>query len=401
VAVSEHAVVPGTADRGGTRARRLVLAAAQATAPAWLFLGVRALGLLVLSWQASVNGNRLPTVLSAWDGLWMLGIAGGGYDGVPPGLVDAFGHRTPETALAFFPGYPLAVAAVRFVTGTPTLVAAFVVSALAAAVLALGLARLGELVPGGSRWAGLLLAGLVAAAPMGVVWTMTYSEGLFCACAVWALVSVLRERWVTAGVWVALAGTTRPTAAALLLAVGGALLVAAVRRRDGWRPWLGGLIAPLGLLGYLAFVAVQVGQPSGWFGVQRRGWNSKFDAGSATVAFSRDVLASGRSVLEVGTVFVLGGALGLLVLCVRRAVRGELPWPLVVYAAGVLVMDLGSNGLMNSKARLLLPAVTLLVPVAVRLSRRKRSTALGVLVAAAACSAWFGGYALTGWQYAI
>lgn len=374
------------------------------TAPAWVFLWVRAIGVLVLHWQAGVADTTLGTALSKWDGLWLLGISLGGYDHTPPGLQDAFGHRYPETPMAFFPGYPAAVGTLRYVTGMPALVAGLIVSLIAGVVMAHGLARLGELVPGGSRRVGLILVALVAAAPMGIVWSMTYSEGLFCAAAVWALVALLRREWVLAGVCTALAGTVRPTGAALLVAVGGALLLVAVRRRDGWRPWVGGAIAPLGLLGYLGYVAghgAVAGPAGGWFGVQQRGWNSHFDAGAATVRFTREVLASGRSVLEVGTVLVLAAGLVLLAVSARQAMAGALPWPLVVYAAGVLIMDLGSNGLMNSKARLLLPAVTLLVPVAVALGRRRPATAVSVLVAAALLSAWFGGYALTGWSYAI
>ncbi|MGQ0483368.1 MAG: hypothetical protein ACT4O0_20380 [Pseudonocardia sp.] len=442
MAVREHPVtVDPAVDRAADPPRSLSAVGGSLlvrAAPSLVFLGVRAVGLPVLGWLASIHGGRMTTLLSKWDGLWLLGIAGGGYDGVPAGLVDAFGRRAPETPLAFFPGYPGAVGVVRFVTGTSPVVAGLIVSLVAGLVLAHGLARLGELVPGGSRRAGLLLVGLVAAAPMGVVWTMTYSEGLFTACAVWALVAMLRRHWVLAGAFTALAGTVRPTAAALLVAVGGALLLAALAglRRDragepevgggqpevggrepevgsaepgvgggaprgGWQPWVGGLLAPLGLLGYLAWVAVRVGSLDGWFAVQRRGWNSRFDGGAATAEFTHEVLASGRSVLEVGTVAVLVGAVALLAVCVRQALARELPWPLVVYAAGVLMMDVGSNGLMNSKARLLLPAVTLLVPVAVALARRRPSTAAWVLVAAALGSAWFGGYALTIWQYAI
>jgi hypothetical protein len=243
----------------------------------------------------------------------------------------------------------------------------------------------------------LLLVALVAAAPMGVVWSMTYSEGLFCAFVAWALVGVLRRNWLLAGCCTALAGTVRPTGFALLLAVGLAALVAVIRKEDGWRPWLCGILAPLGLLGYLAFVASRTGSATGWFALQDRGWNSRFDGGVATLGFTEEVLASGRSVLEVGTVAVLAGALVLLVVCWRRRV----PWPLVVYAAGVLVMTLASNGLMNSKARLALPAITLLVPVALGLTKRRRSTALAVVVAATLASAWFGGYAVTDWSYAI
>lgn len=379
---------PPTPGRGGA-ARAL-----HGAAPSLVWLAVRLVGLLVLQWLSAVNGERLRGRLVLWDGQWLLNIAGNGYDRVSPSLVDAFGRRTPETPLAFFPGYPLLVGLTRFVTGTGLVTAGLLVSLVAGLVLAHGLTRLGSLVPGGSRRAGLLLTALVAAAPMGVVWSMTYSEGLFCACAAWALVALLRRDWVLAGWCTALAGVVRPTAAALLAAVGLAALVAVLRRRDAWRPWAAALLAPLGLLGYLWFVASRTGSPLGWFILQRRGWNSEFDGGAATLRFAADVLATGRSVLEVGTVVVLAGS---ILLCVRRG----MPWPLWVYAAGVIIMDLGANGLMNSKARLLLPAFTLLVPVAVTLSRRRPTHALALVAAVTLASAWFGGYALTAWHYAI
>jgi hypothetical protein len=369
----------------------------RALAPGLVFVGVRLVGLLMLTWQAWANGERLVTRLTLWDGQWLLGIAGNGYAEVPLGLVDAFGRRTEATALAFFPGYPCTVSALRLVTGIPLVTAGLLVSLVAGVVLAHGLAQLGSLVPGGSRRAGLALVALVAAAPMGVVWSMTYAEGLFGACAAWALVAVLRRDWVLAGCATALAGLVRPTGFALLAAVGTAALVAAVGRRDGWRPWLGGALAPLGLLAYLGFVAARTGSVTGWFALQRRGWHSTFDGGRATVRFTAEVLATGRSVLEVGTVAVLAGAIVLLVVCLRR----DTPWPLILYAAGVLVMDLGSNGLMNSKARLLLPAFTLLVPVALALVKRRPGTAAAVLVGATLTSAWFGAYAVTTWPYAI
>lgn len=372
-----------------------------AAAPTLVFLAVRAVGVLMLRWLSVAHGQRLRTSLSTWDGQWLLGIAAGGYDNTPTGLVDASNVRAVETPLAFFPGYPAAVASIRLLAGIEPLLAGLTVSLLAGLVMAHGLAQLGELVPGGSRRAGLLLVGLVAAAPMGVVWSMTYSESLFGACAVWALVATLRRQWLLAGLTTALAGTVRPTSAALLLAVGGALVIAALSWRDGWRPWAAGALAPIGLVGYLAYVAWRTGSVDGWFGIQRRGWNSHFDGGIATVRFSQQVLLSGRSVLEVGTVVVLAGALVMLVVCARQALRGELPWPIVVFAAGVLAMGLGSNGLMNSKARLLLPAVTLLVPVATALARQRLATAMWILAGVTLASAWFGGYALTEWPYAI
>jgi hypothetical protein len=134
--------------------------------------------------------------------------------------------------------------------------------------------------------------------------------------------------------------------------------------------------------------------------LQRQGWDSGFDGGRATLRFAGRVLTTAPSVLEVATVWLLAGALVLLVLCALDWRRGP-AWPLLVYAAVVLALDLGSNGVMNSKARLLLPAFVLLLPVAIGLARRRPMMLACTLATLAAFSAWFGSYALTVWPYAI
>ncbi|WP_228122471.1 hypothetical protein [Saccharothrix syringae] len=368
-----------------------------AVAPAALYLAVRELGLLVLQLMADRWGEDVARALTSWDGQWFLGIAEGGYAGVPAHLVDAFGRRSAETPLAFFPGYPALVRWVAGLPGVEPVGAAFAVSLLSGVVCAYGLAQLGRRVFGGSRRAGLVLVVLFAASPMAVVLSMTYSEATFCALAAWSLVGVVERRWLLAGLCCAGAGLVRPTAAALVLAVCAAALVAVWQRRDGWRPWAGALLAPAGLAGYLGYVAVRTGRWDGWFAVQRGGWDSRFDGGAATWKFALLILGEPRSVLELATVWFLVVALALVVLGARRG----LEWPLVLYGAGVLAMDLGSNGLMNSKARLLLPAFTLLVPVALALARRRTGTAVAVLAGLSVFSAWFGAYAITAWQYAI
>ncbi|GAA4704139.1 glycosyltransferase family 39 protein [Pseudonocardia yuanmonensis] len=373
----------------------------RALLPAALFLGVRAVGIVVLAMVATRQDTRLGEELGSWDGQWFLGLAQGGYDGVPAGLTDAYGHRSGETPLAFFPGYPATVAVVRFLTGLPLLPAALTATTLAGIVAAYGVARLGELVPGGSRRAGLVLVVLFASTPLAVVFSMAYSEALFCAAAAWSLVFLLRRQWVAAGLAAAAAGLVRPTAAALVAAVGLAALAAVVARREGARPWCAIPLAAAGLLGYLGYVATRTGSLTGWFVLQQRGWDSRFDGGRATAEFAADALADARSVMEVATVGILLGAIALLAVSVAQAVHGRLPWPLVAYSAVVLLMDVGSNGLMGSKARLLVPAFTLLLPVAVGLYRRRPGTRVAVLVAAVLVSAWFGAYALADWPYAI
>jgi hypothetical protein len=369
-------------------------------APALVYLTIRQVSLLVLAWMPVGRGTGIGSALTSWDGAWFLGLAAGGYGGVPAEFVDGFGMRTPQTSLAFFPGYPALVAVVSGLSGAGLTVAALAVSAGAGVAAAYGLVRLAETVPNGSRRAGLVLVALFAAAPMSIVLSMAYSEALFCALAVWCLVGLLRRQWLLAGMCSAAAGLVRPTAVALIAAVALAAVVAVLRGKQGWRPWAAVLLAPSGLLGYLAFVATRTGRWDGWFVLQRQGWDSGFDGGRATLRFAGRVLTTAPSVLEVATVWLLAGALVLLVLCALDWWDGP-AWPLLVYAAVVLALDLGSNGVMNSKARLLLPAFVLLLPVAIGLARRRTVVLALTLTTLAAFSAWFGSYALTVWPYAI
>ncbi|HEX3651155.1 MAG TPA: hypothetical protein VHV49_22240 [Pseudonocardiaceae bacterium] len=365
-------------------------------APALLYLAVREFGLLVLAWLAAANNTTVTAALTSWDGQWYLGIAAGGYSKVPGGMTDAFGHRTADTPLAFFPGYPWLVRLVGELPGVGLVAAAFTVTLVCGVACAYGLDRLGRRV-GGSAVVGLVLVVLFAASPMGISLSMAYSEAVFCALAVWSLVGVLERTWLLAGLAAAGTGLVRPTAAALVATVVIAAVVAIVRRRDGVWPWVGLVTAPAGLLGYLGYVAHRTGHLTGWFQLQEQGWDSRFDGGVASVRFAIQVLTTGRSVLEVVTVAVLLAAVALVVVAIRQRVA----WPLVLYGALVLAMDLGANGLMNSKARLLLPAFPLLIPIAVGLAKRRPGTVVAVLAGVTVASAWFGAYAITAWPYAI
>jgi hypothetical protein len=387
--------VPRPAQR--RTAHGLVRRVASALSPAAVYLAVRAVGVAVLGLMAAGHDMQLVTALRSWDAIWLLNIAHYGYGGVPTVLVDAFGLHTADTAYAFFPGYPATVAAVGLLTGGNLVAAALLVTAGAGVVTALGLVRLTELVPGGSRRAGLLLVALFAAAPMGVVLSMAYTEALFCAFAVWALVGVLRRQWLLAGLCSAAAGLVRPTGSALALAVGLAALVAVVGRRDGLRPWVAGVLAASGLLGYLGYVGWRTGTPTGWFEIQRTGWGSQFDAGASLARFVGRALATGHELYDLAVLLTLIGSLLLLVV----AVRMRLPWPLLVYTVAVLITVWCSDGQVHSRVRLLMPAFLLLLPVALGLARRRTTTAVAVVVAATLASAWFGGYALTIWSYAV
>lgn len=383
--------------------RALVLAA-----PALVYLGVRQLGVLILMLMAARHDTSARESLTSWDGQWFLGIAGGGYQFAPDGLTDANGDRTAETPLAFFPGYPKLVGWLADLFGLTYEAAGFVLTLGFGVVAAYGVYRIGELIRGGSRRVGLILVALFAASPMAVVLSMTYSEAMFCAFAAWTLVFLLRRQWLAAGVVCGLAGLVRITAVALVLAIVVATVVLFVRREAGRSERFAAvgacLLAPTGLLAYLWWAGARIrpddgffAQLGGWSELQESGWGSTFDGGVSTVQFTAKAIAEASAAFDVGTVAVLLAAVVLAVLCCVR--RQE--WPLLAYGLGVLAMDLGSNGLMNSKARLLVPAFTLLIPVALALARRRPATVLLVLVGAAVVSGWFGAHALVVWEYAI
>ncbi len=365
-------------------------------APGVVYLAIRLFGLLVLAWLSASNGEALGDNLKAWDGEWYLEIAAHGYSGVDPSMVDGNGHRSAETPLAFFPGYPLLIQLVDLVPGVGVFGGAIVVSLVAGVVAAHALARLGHHV-GGTRGVGLLFVALFAASPMSVVLSMAYSEALFCALAAWALVGLVERRWLLAGLCCMGSGLVRPTAIALIAVVVLAAVIAVAWRRDSWRPWTAMVLAPSGMLLYIGWVGVRMGTPGGYFGLQQRGWSSAFDGGLATWRFGIETLTKDKSVHETFTVWLVLAALLLLAVCVRE----RMPWPLVAFACAVVALDLGSDGLMYSKVRLMLPAFPLLLPVAIGLAHRRTTTAVCTTVLIVCFGAWFGAYSLTAWQYAI
>ncbi|WP_235926127.1 glycosyltransferase family protein [Actinokineospora pegani] len=364
--------------------------------PAVIYLGIQQFAVLALSWVAGHKGTPLRDALKSWDGWWFIAIAENGYGGVPASMVDSFGRRDATTPLAFFPGYPKLVGLLSTI-GVDVLTAGLIISTVSGIACAYALTRMGELVRGGSRRVGLILVALFASTPMAISLSMVYSEALFCAFAAWALVMVLQRDWVSAGVLCAGAGLIRTTGAALVAAIGLAIIIAVLTRKDSWRPWVGGILAPLGLLGYLGYVGFETGKVNGWFELQARGWDSQFDAGVATAKFVVDRLLDGRSILDFVELLVLAASLVLVFLVFKQ----RLELPLAVYGVLVFLMTFASNGTMASKIRLMVPAFTLLIPIAIGLAKRKTSTVLVTLTALAAVGSWFGAYALILWGYAI
>ncbi|MEU2612020.1 hypothetical protein ABZ570_10615 [Micromonospora sp. NPDC007271] len=376
------AAAPPGPDAAAARPGARLRAATRQALPALLtYAAIRLTGVLTVYVWARAIGMSPVRELTRSDGAWYLGIAQHGYDG----------YEKVQSNMAFFPLYPGLLAAMDRVLPVGPRAAGLLVAWAAGLAAAWALYAVGAYLH--DRRTGILLAALWATLPHAVVESMSYSETLFTALAAWSLYALLRRRWLTTGVLCLLAGLTRPTASALIPVVGLAALVAIVRRRDGWRPWVALLLAPAGWLAYLAWVGVRTGRPDGWFHIQSAGWGTRFDFGVYTIERAGEVLGTPVALpLIVVTVVAL-----LAIMFFVLSLLDRQPWQLLLYSGLLLVTTLGAAGYYHSKARFLLPAFPLLLPAAVALARAGWARAVTVLVTLAVFSAYFGGHLLLIW----
>ncbi|QNS07081.1 glycosyltransferase family 39 protein [Streptomyces xanthii] len=358
-------------------------------APALLaYAGVRAAGLLALALWSAAAGKSPHTLLTArWDSLWYTRVAEHGY-GWSVTLPDGSVHSN----LAFFPLLPWLERGVAALSPLSYADAGLLVSWLASLGAAWGIFAVGDRLYG--RRAGVCLAVLWGALPVGIVASMAYSEALFTALAAWGLYSVLREHWVSAGLLAAAAGLTRPIGAAVVAAVWvAAALWVRRERRVPWRLVLGVLLAPAGAAGYVLWVGRRTGGGLlGYLDVQEQ-WGNGFDGGVAFARFVADKFTSPLGALA-GIGLVVGVA--LVIRLYVAGVRQGQPAPLLVYTGIVVALALCASGYFGSKPRLLLPAFPLLLPLAVGLSRWRTGRSAVILGALTLVSAVYGAFWLNG-----
>ncbi|MEW2412508.1 hypothetical protein AB0953_02085 [Streptomyces sp. NPDC046866] len=344
-----------------------------------VFAAVRGVGAMVVAAAAWWAGRSPVRVLGhSWDSVWYLAVARHGYGRTQiwpvTGLV--------QSDYAFFPLYPVLV---RLAGGGEW--GALAVAWTAAAVAAVGVYRVGELVAG--RRVGVLLVALWAVVPHAVVLSLAYTEPLLVALAAWSLYALLRGRWMWAAGLAVAAGLTRPTGIAVAAAVSATALHAVlVRRSRAPAVWAAGLLAPAGWLAYVAAVGARRGHPGGYFTVQQH-WGSRFDGGRATLLTVSEVLTGGPVPLATT---VSAAVLGAALLLAGRLLLDRPPLPLLVYTAVLLVITVGGAGYFESKPRFLLPAFPLLLPLAAAMAKARPRTAVAVTAVLAGLSYGYGVY---------
>lgn len=244
--------------------------ASERARPFWILVGIRAAfwvgAAVALVWaplpraRVSPFDAHLPHLdllfgtFAKWDATWFIQIAENGYES--------------EQAAAFFPLYPMIVAAAALVTRS-TLVAGVLVSLLAAGVAAILVWRLGRAVIG-ERAArdGVLYLALY---PLAFVFTSVYSEALFLALAAGAFLAGLYRRAWLAGVLGAFAVATRPMGLALLPALLVLLWPRDRSRRELLQP-LSLLLLPAAVAGFALYLHQRLGNATAFVGAQSAYW---------------------------------------------------------------------------------------------------------------------------------
>jgi hypothetical protein len=315
-----------------------------------VYLGTRALLLVVAAVNGALRHHSFTHELANWDGLWYRELAHHGYPTHVP-------HA--ESTLGFFPLYPMVTwltAHVFVLTSNHSFlwsltVAGIIVSGIGGLVAAVLVHRLAA-----DWWGednGRRAAWFFCLFPGSVVFSMVYAEGLVIPLAAGCLLALQRRRWLLAGVLAAVATASEPEA--LVLIVVCAVSAAAHIRRSGWRDRAArrSLIAPalstVGAGSFAVFLWARTGTPFASLLAQHYGWHEKTDPFALvhlanSLANQISFAHFNHPTINLNLVVGLVGALVLVVLLVLLyRVRRTVSIEALVWTAGISFLAMTSE----------------------------------------------------------
>jgi hypothetical protein len=236
--------------------------------------------------EAAVRHHPFLGELQNWDGGWYRAVAVHGYP-----------HHAlhTQTTLGFFPLYPMLIWLVArplmlITTGAgshgvsnPEFQAAVIAGVIIAGIGGLIATVLVQRLAAGwwGEPAGRRAAALFCFFPGSVVFSMVYAEGIMIPLVIACILALQARRWPLAGILAGLATATEPEAVILILVC--AVSAGLELHRRGWsssdarRSLVAPLLAPLGLIGTLAFFWAWTGTPWAYWIAQHYGWRERFD----------------------------------------------------------------------------------------------------------------------------
>jgi len=345
------------------------------------YLGIRLVSTLVFAILSAGHGFAQRGLFVFVDSGWYRLIANNGYNT----HIATFGSPFP-----FFPLYPGLMRLGHDATGLNVDVVGVLITWLAAAACAWALFEIGRLVRDART--GFFFAALWALLPSAVIEGASYADTLAICLSAWALYALLRRWWVAAGVVGCLAGLTRPTANALVATVCVAAIVALVKRRDGWRPWVALVVAPAGMVAYLAYVAHRMGSLTGYLKAQKE-WGTGFNnVGDVLHRIHEGMLGTSKGYANYPSLITTAVLLAVPVLIVLLIMQ-RLRWELTFYTILLAAVVYASIHVYTVVPREFLALFPLLLPPAVALAEARRRGSvylmLGVLAVAAG---WYACY---------
>lgn len=215
-----------------------------------------------------------------WDSNWYMSIARYGY----PWVIDE------QSNVAFFPLYPVAIKGLGLLLAGRLLLASLILSS---AFLFVGMVYLYKLVKldYGDKIAGrtVLLLGIF---PTSIFFTAMYTESLFLMTSVASFYYARKGRWARAGIWGLLASMTRITGLLLLIPLVWEFLSQnSFSVRKSLRPrllWL--LLVPAGVLAYMGYLQLSIGNPLAFAETQMTGWGHGFTLFAGSITGDLDIL---------------------------------------------------------------------------------------------------------------
>ena len=405
--------------------------------------------LSLLAWYGLTPGQAL----ARFDGQHYIQIATSGYVHKLTFLPDG---KPERMNIAFYPLYPMLMAALHAVTRMPMELCGLALSLAASLATAAGIGVLLE--PLFGRRTALLTVTIWAVGVEAIVQSMLYAQPLIAAFAVWGAIAVRRRRPLLGAACAIGAGLSHSTGLGMVVVAmaGSALIIREAARKKEWRatlaPAAAFVLAPMGLLGYIAFLAVRFHRLDAWFLAESApGWSSEFDFGKYTARTlfgqldTTDWFAPNGVPHLVASLWIVPG-IGIMLWLLRdqgwwpkryrrkpalqpallpspdapgqrssvlapgqrspllapgqptlQVERPPVPWELTVFSLVTFAVILTNSGPWGSKPRFLIPCVALSVAPAIwlrRLDDRPRlqqGIVLAIALVSALCSAYMDG----------